>query len=161
MFERYSCSFSPPIRLAKVFREGCVGYPRRYTIRRSNGAQSRVRTDRSCLPTTSPRGIPARYKWPVRRLIIGTCRTNTWILGIPDTVTLGMFAFGWQSPPPLPPGLSRSFLVHCSAAAALITILPPPGHPLSDRPPAQLCLPMRLPLTRWHSEQTPLVRESR
>jgi len=39
-----------PIRLAKVFREGCVGYPRRYTIRGSNGAQSRVRTDRSCLP---------------------------------------------------------------------------------------------------------------
>lgn len=48
--KRYSCSFSPHIRLAKIFREGCVGYPRRYTIRGSNGAQSRVRTDRSCLP---------------------------------------------------------------------------------------------------------------
>lgn len=48
--ERLFVFSSPPIRLAKVFREGCVGYPRRYTIRGSNGVQSRVRTDRSCLP---------------------------------------------------------------------------------------------------------------
>jgi len=76
------------------------------------------------------------------------------------------------SPPPWPPpaartGWSRSFLVHCNAAAALITIRASyvsrsrtHAHPLSGRPLAQLCLPMRLPLTRWHSEQTPLVGES-
>lgn len=48
--ERLFVFLLAPIRLAKVFRKGCVGYPRRYTIRGLNGAQSRVRTDRSCLP---------------------------------------------------------------------------------------------------------------
>lgn len=132
-------------------------------------AQSTSKNQTNCAPpATSPRGIPARYKWPVRRLIIGTCRTNTWILGIPNTVTLGMFAFGWHRRHRRRRHhcLSRSFLVRCSVAAALITtrasFLPrsrPRTRPRGGHPFSQLCLPMRLPLTRWHSEQTPLVGE--
>lgn len=137
-----------------------------------NGTQSMVRTSQPCFShdkSTRHSGAlqmtsaPA-YNWYVSNQYLDTR----------DTVTLGMFAFGWHRrhrhrPPPAarPAGWSRSFLVRCNAAAALITtrasFLPwsrTRAHPLSGRPPAQLCLPMRLSLTRWHSEQTPLVGES-
>lgn len=132
-----------------------------------NGTQSRVRTSRPCFShdkSTRHSGAlqmtsaPA-YNWYVSNQYLDTR----------DTVTPGMFAFGWHRRHrrrAARPGWSRSFLVRCNAAAALITtrasFLPSRirTHPHSGHPFAQLCLPMRLPLTRWHSEQTPLVGES-
>lgn len=96
-------------------------------------------------------GVPA-YNWYVSNQYLDTRDT-----GYRDSRNV---CFWLASPPPLPPGLSRSFLVRCSSINYYPRILPHPSYPLSGHPPAQLCLPMRLSLTRWHSEQTPLVGES-
>lgn len=114
--------------------------PPRYTIRGLNGAQSRVRTGRSrCLPhdksaqhsgALQMTSAPA-YNWYVSNQYLDTRDT-----GYRDSRNV---CFWLASPPLLPPGLSRSFLVRCSAAAALITtrasFLLPVIPSVATRPP--------------------------
>jgi len=143
------------------------------------GIQSGIRTLASRVsPTTSvsARYIPLRYKWPVGWLIIATCRTNSRILGIPDTVTPGMFAFGWhrrhrRRHRHRHPACSAA--ASWSTAAALITIRAsflPWSRPSRvqrastvNRPADRPC-DSRCDYPWWdnqlsHSEQTPLVTE--
>lgn len=149
----------------KIFRRARL--TRGYEVcgtRGLNGTQSRVRTSQPCFSHDKPTrhsgalqmtSAPA-YNWYV----------SNQYLDIRDTVTPGMFAFGWhrrrlhRHPARLVPQLLGP-LQRCSGINYYPRI--PRSrtgvHPLSGRPAAQLCLPMRLPLTRWHSEQTPLVGE--